>query len=364
MWGRSAGRCEYPGCNKPLYEDEPTKIEFNSAYIAHIVAASPGGPRGNSKLSGELKHDINNLMLLCDTHHRLIDNEQVENHTVEILQKYKKNHENRIALVTGIGDKKRSEVILYGAKIGASSSPLRKNLAYQELLNHGYIPASENPYEIGLKNFMSQDDCNDFFNTEMKNLEQHISNFRREKLNSERIAHLSIFAFAPQPLLAYFGALISDITPTEVYQIQRDTHEWHWPSNDNSDPFITREADTVAHEVAIIISISSTINKERVHNLLGENIPIWEISIEKPHPDFLKSKYHLNYFRQSYRKVLNKIRNMDGLPKKIHIFPATPVSIAVEIGRMRNQKADLPLVMYDQNNKKDGFWKVLTIGAE
>jgi hypothetical protein len=36
-------------------------------------------------------------MLLCDTHHRLIDDkEQVEAHPVELLKAFKKEHEDRI----------------------------------------------------------------------------------------------------------------------------------------------------------------------------------------------------------------------------------------------------------------------------
>ncbi|MGI5927220.1 MAG: hypothetical protein ACOX8A_08600 [Thermacetogeniaceae bacterium] len=76
LWGKAAGRCEYDGCNEPLWLDSLTKAQFNVAYIAHIFADTPTGPRGDPALSEELKADINNLMLLCDKHHRLIDIEE------------------------------------------------------------------------------------------------------------------------------------------------------------------------------------------------------------------------------------------------------------------------------------------------
>ena len=85
LWGKAAGRCQYDGCNKQLWLDSLTKTEFNTAYIAHIVADQPNGPRGDAALSKKLKADISNLMLMCDEHHRLIDREDIEGHPVEKL---------------------------------------------------------------------------------------------------------------------------------------------------------------------------------------------------------------------------------------------------------------------------------------
>jgi len=48
---------------------------LNAAYIAHIVAEKPDGPRGDPARSPLLADAIENLMLLCDVHHRLIDRE-------------------------------------------------------------------------------------------------------------------------------------------------------------------------------------------------------------------------------------------------------------------------------------------------
>ena len=38
LWGKAAGRCEYEGCNKLLYQDEVTSENINRAFVAHIVA--------------------------------------------------------------------------------------------------------------------------------------------------------------------------------------------------------------------------------------------------------------------------------------------------------------------------------------
>src|SRR5690348_742444 len=100
LWGKAAGRCQYEGCPQRLWLDELTQAEFNTAYIAHIIADSPTGPRGHEKWSELLESDISNLMLLCDKHHRLIDIADVAGHSVTRLQTMKRQHEARIELVT------------------------------------------------------------------------------------------------------------------------------------------------------------------------------------------------------------------------------------------------------------------------
>ena len=114
LWAKAAGRCEYDGCNKLLYKDDLTSTENNSAFVAHIVAASPDGPRGDVTQSTKLVDDIDNVMLLCNEHHRLIDHEGLAEHPVERLCWMKKKHEDRVRMVTEIDAAKVSVPVVYG----------------------------------------------------------------------------------------------------------------------------------------------------------------------------------------------------------------------------------------------------------
>lgn len=46
LWLRAAGRCEFEGCNKILYEGDITKEYGNFGELCHIIGDSPKGPRG------------------------------------------------------------------------------------------------------------------------------------------------------------------------------------------------------------------------------------------------------------------------------------------------------------------------------
>ena len=79
----AGGRCQFPGCNKKLFIDGITLKEFNNSNIAHIIAASQDGARGN-EMSYEYSDKLENLMLMCLDHHKLID-DNPEEYTVEKL---------------------------------------------------------------------------------------------------------------------------------------------------------------------------------------------------------------------------------------------------------------------------------------
>ena len=67
------GRCMFEGCGTDLTEDPVTRVRGNFATLAHNVASSEGGTRGVLYLSHSLADNPDNILLLCETHHRLVD---------------------------------------------------------------------------------------------------------------------------------------------------------------------------------------------------------------------------------------------------------------------------------------------------
>lgn len=354
LWGQAAGRCQYEGCNKPLWRDSLTQAEFNIAYIAHIIADRPDGPRGDSELSEKLKADLSNLMLMCDEHHRYIDREDVEGHPVERLREMKRRHEDRINRLTSLMENKQSHVILYGANIGQHRAPLSFKKACQAMLPHWY-PAEKPALELSWKNSPFQDHEGTYWAIERENLRRQFHDVVRPKMATGEVEHFSIFALGPQPLLMELGRLLSDIPAAEVYQLHREPPDWIWQEHTERFDFILQETPVPYKEVALNLSLSATIDNSRISSILGENTSIWTFSIETPHNDFLKSLEQLSLFRQKFRQLLDKIKTKHGQDTLLHLFPATPVAIAVEIGRVWMPKADLPIRIYDQNRKTGGF---------
>jgi len=59
--------------------------------VAHIVARSPDGPRGDPNFSKVELHNESNLILLCAHHHSIVDS-QDSTYTVEELRRWKEQH--------------------------------------------------------------------------------------------------------------------------------------------------------------------------------------------------------------------------------------------------------------------------------
>lgn len=96
----SGGVCAFPGCNKRLLE--PGNAADAAAFLgemAHIVADSRQGPRGNSPMSDEDRDRHPNLLLLCGDHHKTID-AQPRTYSVSVLRRIKEDHEGRIYRAT------------------------------------------------------------------------------------------------------------------------------------------------------------------------------------------------------------------------------------------------------------------------
>lgn len=363
LWGKAGGRCEYEGCNARLWLDSLTQEEFNAAYIAHIIADQPGGPRGDAKLSELLKSDLTNLMLMCDKHHRLIDRDDIPGHPVERLRAMKALHEKRIDVLTDIAPDKQSHVILYGANIGAQGSPLSLREAALGMVPDRY-PASQQPLTLGLGNSSFEDRTPEFWQFEGLQIRNMVAQQIRPRIKSGEVTHISIFALAPQPLLMLLGSELSDIPFAEAYQRRKEPQSWKWEADPAKFDFtVTAPTNPKAGDAALVFALSATVTDERVTSILGPDIPIWRVTIPKPDNDFVRSRAQTEAFRKAIRPLLDQIKGAHGEKATIHVFPAMPVSLAVDFGRVLNGKSDLPLVIYDENKKLGGFVKALSINT-
>lgn len=358
LWARAAGRCQFGGCNNILFRSPLTQEPVNIAQKAHIYSFSEKGPRGWGPFRNKAEiNDISNLLLACHACHKTID-QNAERYPGELLLKWKKEHEHRIAVVTGVNPDKRSHVILYGANIGAQNSPLQPEAAKDALFPEWY-PAEERTTDLSM-NWEGHDHEDDFWRIESKNLNDAFD--RRIKPLVDEGSHLSVFGLAPMPLLTLFGSLLTDKANVQVYQLHREPKiTWQWLEDPSDFSFLLHRPVSSEGKPALVLSLSDSIAHDRITDVLGPDLAIWELTIDRPHNDFLKSKGQLSQFRQTLRQLFVEIGKAHGKATPITIFPAMPVACAVELGRVRMPKADNPWIIYDQNNRQKKFLCALEI---
>ncbi|WP_312172257.1 SAVED domain-containing protein [Chryseobacterium sp.] len=359
LWAISGGRCQYRGCNEILHTDILTKRNFNKSYIAHIVADVPGGPRGCVTRSPQLADNIKNLMLLCDAHHRLIDKDDVIGNPESLLLEMKAEHENRIANACNISPDKQSHIVTLNSNIGTHTPNIHYSIISQSLLPD-YYPAVASNIDLGTVNTLNKDSDPNFWNIEEANLQQRFDRLLFPLLNSGEIKHISLFGFGPIPMLIKLGALLNDITSVDVRQKRRNPDTWNF-DDDLETIYNFLPASNIKSQVALKIELSDNIADERITSILTDDVSIYSLNIDHPDNDFVKSRKQIIDFGNKMKEAFREIKRIHGQNTVLNVFPAMPISLAVQLGRVWMPKADLSMKIFDQNFALGGFIEALEI---
>jgi len=83
----------------------------------HIVAKKPTGPRGDPEFPVDMADEYSNLILLCRTHHKMVD-DQPNTYTVERLKQIKLDHEKWVReSLSDYNSRKQEEEELYAGYV-------------------------------------------------------------------------------------------------------------------------------------------------------------------------------------------------------------------------------------------------------
>ncbi|MDP3957477.1 MAG: SAVED domain-containing protein [bacterium] len=362
LWIDSGGRCEFPGCNKIVWRDGLTLREDNFAILAHMIAASPIGPRGDAVLSPKLARDFSNLMLVCLEHSKLIDGKYKKDFPVEYLKLYKRKHEERIRMQTMVGPNMATTVVRFVTHIGDRPVEISLAQAYEAILPR--FPADDKGVFL---NFTMKEGRGNkqFWKGFADDISKRLLRDFTPGNDSTHFSHLSIFALAPIPLLMHFGNKLGDLIPADLYQKHRDTDDWKWKREPRHDNFSYEVKKKItgrrSKKIAIILSLSGKIHAKEVLKAVPDASAFYEITIPNPETEFLKFASRLQKFRSIYRDLLTTIRKKHGHDCEIHLFPAVPAPIAVICGKILLPKTDPGVLVYDNDKQKSGFVPALKI---
>jgi hypothetical protein len=139
----SGNRCAFEECRVELAAVPPGERDVVVlGEMAHIVADSPQGPRGGSPLTPTQRNEAENLLLLCNRHHQLVDS-RTDIYTVAKLQAIKDAHEAWV----------RTSLNARACLPSAAALPSRHDTVYSSLLpvtrmpSHIYGAPCESRYE-------------------------------------------------------------------------------------------------------------------------------------------------------------------------------------------------------------------------
>lgn len=361
LWVRSGGRCEFDGCNEYLFRHHVTLEAVNLGELAHIVAFSPEGPRGKDGERPEQINDPSNLLLLCPRCHTLIDDESAgKKYSRSALQRYKKEHEDRIFRLTAAKPERKTTVLQLLAKVGGQSVAIPEANIWDAVAP---MYPDERDCVINLTNLDDQSDA--YYAVAVQEINRAVESLYRPGLQMEAPRHLSVFALAAMPLLMHLGRCLSNKVPADLYQRHRDTQDWAWKEAGPDVRYASHQIrkGTDEDRVALLLSLTDEVGLTDLPANIDNSYNVYEITLEGQSPSayFLRRRVDLDGFRRAYQAVLAEIVRDHRTAKAVDVFPIVPAPIAVLCGFELFPKISPALRVHDRDRRRGGWSYILTI---
>jgi len=332
LWAHAGGMCSHPDCKMRLILEASGKDEVGIVgEVAHIIAASPRGPRGRKKAPRTVNSD-ENLILLCRNHHATVD-EHPETYPVDLLRSWKADHEAWVATVT---------TLAHGASqwtaIVQESAPLIDVQEARAALGSGHRVVAV----AQLRGSPQRDGWQAVASAQRESIAALLE---KTPLQRRRFA---IFSLAGIPLAVQLGFLLTDRTHVALFQYHRHTQTWAWPPDEEPGAApqlsLTQPGRPGSNppEAALRVSLSAPVTLRQARCDAEWDI---EIAVPEPHKLWLRSPAQLEALSLLYERALSLAREREC--RRIHLFYAGPAPGAIAFGRVYNPSMNPPLQLYE-----------------
>ncbi len=329
------GYCMYEGCGDYLLQDQLTGVNGNFHYLAHIVASSPNGPRGN-ELSHQLSDDPKNILLLCDTHHRLIDKVAVSEHPKVLLDEMRVLHVKKVGkLLEGLKYKKASTITAIWT-VGSWVPELPSSVDIARFLAPLNAYHDGNSYQLARQayaNGVASHEWQDRVITELNAIKQHYSLTQDSMINPQAIC-----AIGPSSILISLGAIIGNKNSLHAIPRSREKNKWCWVREEPlNEPFKVEginEVQANSEEVVVVLSLTDLPAEfSRAIELLDSSgSSTIYVKAREPGNDCLGHPEEGHFLRELIHKLLHSLKN-EYNTSKVHMLCCAPNAALIEAGR-------------------------------
>lgn len=303
-------------------------------------------------------------MLMCDPHHREIDDKQkLDRYTVDALLEMKRAHEARVDRLMSNPTATAAHILRISATVGDNETAIPKKECVEAMLPEFYL-ADREPIDIKIRGMDHKDSDPSYYETEIRNLRARFHREIRGRYRDGELAHLAIFGFAPMPILMELGRLVSDLSEATVYGRHREPRpQWAWPNDGPPLTFTKIRGAAGPRRVALKLSVSAEITDDRIRTAVDGDVSVWEIRSDRFGTSVLRNQSDLRGYRIAVGEVFDEIRQQHGSDVELSVFPAVPTTCAIEFGRVWQPKAHPAFDIYDETQGY-GFIRRHAIGAK
>lgn len=348
---QAAWRCQFAGCGKDLSTHFATGAKGNFSYLAHIVASSPEGPRGDPVQSARLASSEENVMLLCDECHRLIDRVAPSQYSAQTLREMKASNVAAVRRLLDSLQYPEVEPIMLVGNISGQVHHYSPSDTEQALLKAGLRQSKSRP-EFFCRNgdVLHNPHSAAYWESLFAALRHDIPGLQRlltgTGTNRAR-PRLAVFPLHGTSILILGGRLIGDTGGVDVFQFHRDQvarnlgGQWAWPEvapmpDATKYEFQTLRPSAGEDEACLVISLTYDIAPDRLTEACfadGEfKLPTIRLTADRFSADVIQHPKDLELFGATLDAALRVLQD-DWKVRRIHLFVGAPASSCFRVGQ-------------------------------
>lgn len=373
VWADAGARCMFEGCA----EDLSTVNLYNDAarigYLAHIIASDPRGPRGDVRRSHDLSNRPDNIMLMCDAHHRTIDSFAPERYSAERLFAMREAHVQHVRRCLESLSYPRVDVGTLFADL--ANAPTR---FVDSELNDALLATGRAMTPGGVVHYIrhvQRDDRRrpnfwvEYLHEHEQDIRRLLASFRKQESASPRKIEVAIFPLHHIATLVLAGRIIGEAHAVYVYQYHRERRTWQWEEAATPQPkgFFSVDglSNTRASDVLVSLEVTAQLDEQALPTLLRESTsnastPWVRIRAAAPSGSCIRHPDDLDHFMAVARQAINHVQDVMRA-ERVHLIAISPASTVFCFGQMLQAGHHPAYMVYDRSDRESPFAPAFSI---
>jgi len=325
--------------------------------VAHILPASPKGPRGRTDhdeaKAKTLTNDYANLMLLCPGCHDKIDRD-ADGYPESDLSGLHQAYLERIRLAATTPDGGRAIPVIVQSQHFATINDIPVRDLLVAMSSEGLTA-----FDHAIKITFPQPGPRGRDDVYWQNIKDSIQHDLEQQLRRRGGTYgdapaLAVVGLADIPALMLLGQAIGDRSKRLLFSFNRE-HHLRWPNPLAEPPeFQFIPPPDGDGPLALVLSLSAEVPHRDVNVALPDS-RIAELCIPEPSYMMVQNRRVIHAFRDALQKRLSQLEAMT--ESTIHVFSAIPAALAIEFGALLTTTHQHPYLIFDRDKDNQNQFK-------
>lgn len=365
--GCAAGwHCQFDGCGEDLRAHTLPWIKGNFAYFAHIIASSPKGPRGDPVESPKRAKDPENILLLCDKCHRLIDRVAPQDYPADRLFEMRRNNHREVARLLETLKFEDAEMIVVANPIEGQVVSFNERAAEEAMWLSKLRRGKREPLYLMQNGNLSASSDKGYWYGMFKGMEQDLPVLQRRVRgtdgNNGKPPRIALFPLHSTSVLIATGRVLGEASSITQFQFHRNqvgsagAGQWAWfdpnPPLESKYKIIVRKPyEPNAKEALFRVFLTDPVPDDQLpidfYSQGQFRTPTIDVTIESTANDSIGHPDDLVLLGKALDKAYRLLQD-EWQVKKINLLVIAPATACVRVGQKMQARNQADFVLWER----------------